>query len=84
MAAPGNDATFKVDFSAVAKMAQEVAAAFDKMNAAIERQRRAGLVRRAAPYRERGWNDLADVIENQEGKQVVRNGLSDVLDWLGQ
>jgi hypothetical protein len=63
---------------------EELKAAFDHFAAAVERKRQAALVKRAQPYRARGWNDLAEVIENETGKQIVRNGLSDVLDWLGQ
>lgn len=84
MAKEVNSVTLNVDFTGIAKTVQEVVAAFDKMSAAIERQQHNARVRRAAPYRERGWNDLADVIENQDGRQAVRNGLSDVLDWLGR
>lgn len=57
----------------------EVKSAFKDFKAGIDR---AGRAMRASPHRARGWNDLAEVIENDEGKQIVRNGLSDVLDWL--
>lgn len=59
----------------------EVKGAFEDFKARIDR---AGRSMRASPHRARGWNDLADVIENQDGKMAVRNGMRDVLDWLGE
>jgi len=39
-------------------------------------------VSREHSARAMGWHDLADVIERQEGAQIVRDGMGDVLHWL--
>lgn len=57
----------------------EISAAFNDVTAKMHAM---SLHAKALPYRRRGWNDLADVIENEEGKHIVRNGMADVLDWL--
>lgn len=34
---------------------------------------------RAQHYRDKGWDDMAEVIETQEGKHIVRNGLKHIV-----
>lgn len=60
----------------------EVEGLFHDLLQKVEDRRRRGLSRRAQHYRSRGWHDLAEVIETEEGKQVVRNGMQDILDWI--
>lgn len=33
--------------------------------------------------RDKGWNDLADVIADQEGRVWVRQGMQDIIEWCG-
>lgn len=39
---------------------------------------------RVFALRAKGWHDLADVVEKQEGRQIVREGMADVLEWIGE
>lgn len=41
---------------------------------------------RCIGYRMKGWSDLADVIQHQEGREIVRSGMREngILAWLGE
>lgn len=41
---------------------------------------------RCIGYRMKGWGDLADVIQHQEGREIVRSGMREngILAWLGE
>ena len=63
---------------------QDIQSAFKKISQGVERSRKMSLIKKAKPYRDRGWNDLAEVIEKEEGRRIVRDGMSDILDWIGR
>lgn len=66
----------------------DVASSVEKMRDGLEQMADSmnGVARtiRCVGYRMRGWNDMADVVQNQEGREIVRAGLRDVRVWLGE
>lgn len=67
---------------------RDMASSVEKMRDGLERMadNMNGVARtlRAVGYRMRGWRDMADVVTQQEGRQIVREGLHDVRVWLGE
>lgn len=64
-------------------MFDEITKAFEALEASLKYASFVARETTCECYRLRGWNDLADVIAYQEGREIVRHGMQDIINWTG-